>query len=108
MTRKLVAALACRNAGSRLYGKPLQNLDIDAGTTILDHIVAHLRSIDIIDEVVLGVSEGPGNEAFADAAARLGLRMITGDEDDVLARLIACGELADATDIFRVTSESPF
>ena len=27
--RKLVAALACRNKGSRLYGKPLQNLDID-------------------------------------------------------------------------------
>ena len=27
--RKLVAALACRINGSRLYGKPLQNLDIE-------------------------------------------------------------------------------
>ena len=27
MTRKLVAVLACRNGGSRLYAKPLQNLD---------------------------------------------------------------------------------
>ncbi len=26
MSRKLVAILACRNGGSRLYAKPLQNL----------------------------------------------------------------------------------
>ncbi len=26
--RKLVACLACRNEGTRLYGKPLQNLDV--------------------------------------------------------------------------------
>ena len=26
--RKLVAAIAVRNTGSRLYGKPIQNLDI--------------------------------------------------------------------------------
>ena len=37
--RKLTVALACRNTGSRLYGKPLQNLDIDNGITILDQII---------------------------------------------------------------------
>ena len=39
MKRKLVAALACRNQGSRLYGKPLQNLDIEKGIRIIDNIV---------------------------------------------------------------------
>ena len=39
MKRKLVAALACRNQGTRLYGKPLQNLDIDKGITILDYMI---------------------------------------------------------------------
>ena len=33
---------------------------------------------------------------------------IIGDETDVLSRLIQCGELVQATDIFRTTSESPF
>jgi hypothetical protein len=33
--RKLIAALAVRNQGSRLYGKPLQNLDVESGTTVL-------------------------------------------------------------------------
>ena len=31
-----------------------------------------------------------------------------GHENDVLSRLIMCGEMSNATDIFRVTSESPF
>ena len=33
---------------------------------------------------------------------------IVGDEKDVLQRLIQCGDEVKATDIFRVTSESPF
>ena len=108
MKRKLVAAIACRNQGSRLYGKPLQNLDVENGVRILDHIVACLRSIDCIDEIVLGISEGVDNEAFKIFAAENDLRYVTGDQIDVLSRLVECGRLAEATDIFRVTSESPF
>ena len=106
--RKLVVALACRNKGSRLYGKPLQNLDIENGITILDNIVACLSSFDCIDSIVLGISEGNANLDFIDYAQVNGLNYIIGDEIDVLARLIQCGDYAGATDIFRTTSESPF
>ena len=34
----LVAAIAVRNNGSRLYGKPLQNLDTENGISILDFL----------------------------------------------------------------------
>lgn len=108
MERKLIAALACRNQGSRLYGKPLQNLDITNKVTILDNIVQCLKAINIVDEVILGISTGIENEIFKEYANQHKLRFITGDENDVLSRLIQCGELGDATDIFRVTSESPF
>jgi spore coat polysaccharide biosynthesis protein SpsF len=108
MKRRLVAALACRNQGSRLYGKPLQNLDVDRGIRILDNIVDCLRTIDCIDEIVLGISEGVDNEVFKNIAETKGLRCIVGDQIDVLSRLVGCGQLAGATDIFRVTSESPF
>jgi len=108
MKRKLVAAIACRNKGSRLYGKPLQNLDVKAGIRIVDNIVACLKTIKCIDEIVLGISEGIDNEVFKTVAEELGLRYIVGDEFDVLSRLVQCGQLAGATDIFRVTSESPF
>jgi spore coat polysaccharide biosynthesis protein SpsF len=106
--RRLVAALACRNQGSRLYGKPLQNLDVDAGISILDNIIECLKTIASIDEIVLGISEGVENEVFKDVAERHGLQFIIGDQRDVLSRLIQCGHAAHASDIFRVTTESPF
>lgn len=108
MARKLVAALACRNQGSRLYGKPVQNLDVEKGVRILDNIIACLQSIANIDEIVLGIAEGAENTGYEQIAQAYGLPWIRGDETDVLGRLIACGEAADATDIFRTTSESPF
>ncbi len=106
--RRLTAALACRMQGSRLYGKPLQNLDTEQGGTILDHIVSVVRTIPSIHSSVLGISEGTANLVFIDFAQQRGLDYIVGDERDVLQRLIQCGHKAQATDIFRVTTESPF
>lgn len=106
--RRLVAAIACRNQGTRLYGKPLQNLDVERGVRILDHILDNLSLLSCIDAVVLGIAEGDDNLAFVHLAERRGLRYVIGDEQDVLSRLIACGQIGEATDLFRITSESPF
>lgn len=106
--RTLVAALACRINGSRLYGKPLQLLDIQGRISVLGHLVSLLRTEPSISEIVLGVSEGTANEVFHEIAAGLGLRSIRGDERDVLQRLIQCAKAAGGTDVFRVTTESPF
>jgi spore coat polysaccharide biosynthesis protein SpsF len=106
--RKLVAALACRVNGARLYGKPLQLLDVERRVSVLGHLVELLRTEPSLSEIVLGVAEGKANEVFHDVARELGLRAVTGSEEDVLRRLILCGEATLATDIFRVTTESPF
>ena len=106
--RKLVAALACRNEGTRLYGKPMQNLDIDSKTTILDNLIDCLRNIECIDDTVLGIAEGPHNAAYVDYSRSKRTEFIIGDEIDVLQRLIQCGNRVGATDIFRTSSESPF
>lgn len=108
MKRKLVAAIACRNTGSRLYGKPLQNLDIINGYKIIDYIIDSIKMLGCVDEIVLGVSEGIENEIFIDIAKQKNIKYIIGDENNVLQRLIHCGEISQATDIFRITSESPF
>jgi len=62
MKRRLIAAIACRNQGSRLYGKPLQNLDVISGVSIIDNIISCLQNLEIIDEIILGISEGQENE----------------------------------------------
>jgi spore coat polysaccharide biosynthesis protein SpsF (cytidylyltransferase family) len=101
-----VAALACRVNGSRLYGKPLQQLAPDV--TILAQIVSAIRQFSIVDEIVLGISEGTPNLSFVDEAHALACRYIFGDPKDVLSRLVGCGRIAKATDVFRVTTECPF
>lgn len=108
MTRKLVAALACRVGGSRLYGKPLQYLDVGQRLTILEHVVAQLRTEPAIADIVLGVAEGPENARFHTLAESMGIAAVTGTEADVVGRIVACGERAGATDVFRVTPECPF
>ena len=108
MKRKLVAALACRNQGSRLYGKPLQNLDVEKGVRVIDNIIDGLNSLACIDSIVLGISEGEENEVFKTVANEKGIEYIVGNQIDVLHRLIMCAEKANGTDVFRVTSESPF
>ena len=74
ISRKLVAAIACRNNGSRLYGKPLQNLDVINQVTILDNIISCLRSLNVIDEIVLGISIGSNNLAFEEYAIKNNLK----------------------------------
>ena len=106
--KKLVAALACRNQGSRLYGKPLQNLDIKSKVTILANITNCLRQVASIDTIVLGIADGVENDTFVEYANINNISYIRGSEEDVLSRLVQCGEFVDATDIIRVTSESPF
>lgn len=104
--RKLVAALACRAGGARLYGKPLQRLG--GGVTILDQILNTVDAVPCIDTAVLGISEGKENDVFEDIAAARGIGFIRGDQKDVLMRLIQCGRKGGATDVFRVTTECPF
>lgn len=106
--RKLVASLACRNDGSRLYGKPLQNLDIENQVSILDYIIDLIRTLPQIDEIVLGISEGSANLYYCDYAGKKRVKFIIGDQKDVLKRLIQCVEHVNGTDAFRITTESPF
>ncbi len=108
MKRKLVACLACRSEGSRLYGKPLQNLDVKNGITVLDHILNVLKLEDSISGIVLGVSSTPGNEPYHQIAQKHGVMSIPGHPTDVLQRLIDCCQTANGTDIFRITTECPY
>ena len=104
--RRLVAALACRVQGKRLYGKPLQNLAPDR--TILNQILDTMERLPAIETSVLGIAVGVENQPFVEIAKARGIGHIIGDEIDVLMRLIQCGRSAKATDVFRITTECPF
>src|SRR5258707_13745548 len=106
MSRRLIAGLACRLGGTRLYAKPLQNLA--PGVWIVAHIVACIRAARLPAEVVLAIAESAENTGLRIAAEELEAPYVLGDETDVLARLIHAAEAHEATDLLRKTSESPF
>lgn len=102
---KIVATLACRNNSSRLYGKPLQYLHRH---TCLDYMVERLQERPEIHDIVLAISENVGNEAFVAYAKEKGLKYVTGDDKDVLHRLIKACEAGGGDTVYRTTTESPF
>jgi spore coat polysaccharide biosynthesis protein SpsF len=106
--KKLVCVLACRNQGSRLYGKPLQNLDIKKKVRVIDYIIKNIKKIKIIKDIVLAISKEKDNLEYINIAKKNKIKFIIGDELDVLKRLIKGCELVNGSDVFRVTSESPF
>jgi spore coat polysaccharide biosynthesis protein SpsF len=106
--RNFWAILACRNNGSRLYGKPLQNLDEGNRFTILDNIIRSLKKVNCLDGIALAISTGVENDIFEEYSIANSLQFVRGDEQDVLGRLVQAAKHVGATDIFRVTTESPF
>jgi len=108
LKRTLIAAIACRNEGSRLYGKPLQNLDVYGKRNILQNIIINIKKINVVEDIVLGIAKENASKAYEDFAKKHKIKFIYGDKIDVLSRLIKCGNLKKATDILRITSESPY
>ncbi len=108
MNPKFDALLACRLKGTRLYGKPLQLIDIEKEITILENCVNYIRAVKSVDEICLAISEEPENQAFVPLAQRHGWKYTFGDPKDVLGRLIKAGNQLGTDHVLRVTSECPF
>ena len=106
--RRLSAILACRNEGQRLYGKPLQNLSVSGQCSSLDYIIKTLRQVECIDSIILAISEKSANYDYVEYAQHNKLPYVLGDDDDVLGRLIKAADTYKCSDVFRITSESPF
>jgi len=106
--KKLIFALPCRNGGSRLYGKPMQFIDIDKRITVLEQLINCIRKISCVSDVVLGISDGIENRIFEKLAKKKSIKFIYGKETDPLGRIIKCGKKVNATDVLRITPECPF
>lgn len=108
MKRKLAAVLACRNGGSRLYAKPLQNLDEKKKISIIQFLISSLKKNKSVKEIGLAISKNKENIIYKKIAKLNKIKFVLGDDIDVLSRLIKCAKKLKTTDILRITSESPF
>jgi N,N'-diacetyllegionaminate synthase len=102
---KIAAIIACRVDSSRLFAKPLQLVN---RIPIISLLINQLKKSKRIDEIVLAISENPGNEFFINFARENKIKFVTGNDTDVLKRLIQGAEYVNADIIFRTTAENPF
>jgi len=71
-------------------------------------LVQQIKKSKLIDEIVLGISNKPGNEIFVEFAKKNHLKFILGKEEDELERLIRGAKSVKSEIIFRKTSEDPY
>jgi spore coat polysaccharide biosynthesis protein SpsF len=102
------AVLACRLAGTRLYGKPLQLIDMEQGITVLENLVRQLQLSASVRSIILAISDEEENRGIARLAERNGWRCVFGDPTDVLGRIVKAVDAFGVDTVIRATTECPF
>ncbi|MFH1386141.1 MAG: hypothetical protein ABIH50_00530 [bacterium] len=105
---KFDAILPCRVGGTRLYGKPLQFLDIENRITILEYLVKHIKQIKSVDSICLAIAEGKQNYGFAELAEKQGWNYMFGSEEDMLGRIIEAAKKFGTEVALLDSTESPY
>lgn len=106
--QKLDAVLACRVTGTRLYGKPMQLLDIEKRITILEYLVKYIQQSKHMDSIYLAIAEGKENYGLVELAEKNGWPYVFGDAVDVLGRILKAVDKFGTDIVFRITTDCPF
>ena len=96
--------IQARMGSTRLPGKVMMKL---GSCTVLEHVLNRCRRIEAADAVCLATSVDPRDDVVAREAARLGVMVFRGDEQDVLSRYHGAAQLARADEVLRVTADCP-
>ena len=104
MTRT-VAVIQARLGSQRFPEKMLALL---GNRSLLEWVVTRVRRSEMLDRVVVVTTQESRDDRLADECARLGVDVMRGSTDDVLARFAQAveGDAADA--VVRVCADNPF
>jgi spore coat polysaccharide biosynthesis protein SpsF len=101
----VVAVVQARMGSQRFPGKMLAPL---GGRPVLEWVLRRVLMAHEIDIVVLATSVDQANDGLAAAADTLGVRVVRGDEHDVLSRFVEAAQTTGASWIVRVCADNPF
>jgi spore coat polysaccharide biosynthesis protein SpsF len=99
-----VAIIQARMGSTRLPGKVLAAI---GPGTVLSYVVARLRRAKTLDRVVVATTTAPRDQALVEHASTLGVDVMRGDEQNVLARYRDAAAAAGADVIVRITADCP-
>lgn len=101
---RTIAILQARMSSSRLPGKVLMPV---AGRPLIAFMIERVRQAQAIDELILATSVEASDDPLVDVVEKLGIRVVRGPLDDVLARFGMAADLAKADFVVRLTGDCP-
>ncbi len=101
---KIDAVIQARMGSTRLPGKVLMPL---GDATVLAQVVRRTRRSRLLREVLVATTTLPEDDAIVAACGRLGVPVVRGPVDDVLARYAAATRRLDGDAVLRITSDCP-
>ena len=101
---RFVSTIEARMTSSRLPGKPLFQAN---NISMLAHLVLRLKSLKIIDEIILATTTNNEDQPLVDEAIKLGIKVFRGDEHNVMKRVIDAAESVNADVIVEITGDCP-
>lgn len=102
-TLRVIAVIQARMGSARLPGKVLGNL---GGRPVLEWVIRAARASKV-DDVIVATSVHIDDQAIVNMCRNLGVRVVRGDEQDVLSRYIVALEAGGADAVVRLTSDCP-
>ena len=101
---KIVATIEARMTSSRLPGKVMLNV---LNKPILSYLVDRLKTISLIDEIVLATTSNKSDDILEEFANKNKINCFRGSENNVLERVINAGLEVNADLIVEVTGDCP-
>jgi spore coat polysaccharide biosynthesis protein SpsF len=101
---RIIAVVQARTGSTRLPGKVLADL---GGAPVIDRVLARLGAAKSVDEVVVATTDLAGDDRLAAHVAAMGVPVVRGSSDDVLARYVAAAASHPAAAYVRVTADCP-
>jgi spore coat polysaccharide biosynthesis protein SpsF len=98
------AIVTARMGSTRLPGKSMAVL---AGRPSLAHIVARLRSVPQLSDVVVATTDREEDDVICECAEQTGARCFRGSSEDVLSRVHGAAHSVDARTVVLITGDCP-
>jgi spore coat polysaccharide biosynthesis protein SpsF len=103
---KYAAIILARMGSTRLSMKVLRPV---CGRPMLAHVINRAGKFPEIEpgSVALAIPVGPENDELAEFGGSMGVRVVRGDEDDVLSRFLLAAHELEADVVYRITADNP-
>lgn len=100
----ITGIVQARMGSSRLPGKVMKSA---AGKTMFEHLVERVRAANKLQQIVLATTENPKDDPLCDLAAKMGVPVFRGSENDVLGRFLGAATEFGASVIVRLLNDCP-